>query len=92
MRALLASARQSQANQGCAEETQGAGLRGDRPKGADDVAESRWRNQPAIVTTRENSTIRRSKERSQSSIDYIEGWFTIAEANTIFGFDGWIRR
>ena len=25
------------------------------------------------------------------SIDYVEGWFAIAEANAIFGFDGWDR-
>lgn len=33
------------------------------------------------------------KERSQSgrSLSYIEGWHAIAEANRIFGFDGWNR-
>jgi DNA repair and recombination protein RAD52 len=33
------------------------------------------------------------KERSQSgrSLSYIEGWHAIAEANRIFGFDGWHR-
>jgi DNA recombination protein Rad52 len=33
------------------------------------------------------------KERSQSgrSLSYIEGWHAIAEANRIFGFDGWDR-
>jgi recombination DNA repair RAD52 pathway protein len=25
------------------------------------------------------------------SLDYIEGWFAAAEANAIFGFDGWDR-
>jgi DNA recombination protein Rad52 len=33
------------------------------------------------------------KERSQSNrtFSYIEGWYAIAEANRIFGFDGWHR-
>lgn len=33
------------------------------------------------------------KQRSQAgrSLSYIEGWFAIAEANRIFGFDGWQR-
>ena len=33
------------------------------------------------------------KERSQSgrTFSYIEGWYAIAEANRIFGFDGWHR-
>ena len=33
------------------------------------------------------------KERTQSgrSFSYIEGWYAIAEANRIFGFDGWHR-
>lgn len=32
-------------------------------------------------------------QRSQSgrTLDYIEGWFAISEANRIFGFDGWDR-
>lgn len=33
------------------------------------------------------------RQRSQSgrSLSYIEGWHAIAEANRIFGFDGWMR-
>lgn len=33
------------------------------------------------------------KQRSQAgrSLSYIEGWVAIAEANRIFGFDGWTR-
>ena len=33
------------------------------------------------------------KERTQSNrtFSYIEGWYAIAEANRIFGFDGWHR-
>jgi DNA recombination protein Rad52 len=32
-------------------------------------------------------------QRTQSgrTLDYIEGWFAISEANRIFGFDGWNR-
>lgn len=35
----------------------------------------------------------RVKSRSQAgrSLSYIEGWWAIAEANRIFGFDGWTR-
>src|SRR5205823_3914974 len=32
-----------------------------------------------------------SREVEGRSIDYIEGWFAIAEANAIFGFGGWDR-
>lgn len=36
---------------------------------------------------------RHVKSRSQSgrSLSYVEGWWVIAEANRIFGFDGWQR-
>src|SRR5437763_3239854 len=32
-----------------------------------------------------------TREADNRSVDYIEGWFAIAEANAIFGFDGWDR-
>jgi len=32
-----------------------------------------------------------SRDIDGRSLDYIEGWFAIAEANAIFGFDGWDR-
>ena len=32
-----------------------------------------------------------SKEVEGRSVDYIEGWFAIAQANAIFGFSGWDR-
>src|SRR5258706_7237975 len=32
-----------------------------------------------------------SRESHGRKIDYIEGWFAIAEANAIFGFSGWDR-
>jgi len=33
----------------------------------------------------------RSREVEGRSVDYIEGWFAIAQANAIFGFAGWDR-
>jgi len=33
----------------------------------------------------------RTREASGRELLYIEGWFTISEANRIFGFDGWSR-
>src|SRR5580658_8262523 len=32
-----------------------------------------------------------SREIDGRSIDYIEGWFAIAQANAIFGYAGWDR-
>jgi DNA recombination protein Rad52 len=32
-----------------------------------------------------------TREADNRSVDYIEGWFAISEANAIFGFDGWDR-
>ena len=31
------------------------------------------------------------RENHQQQLSYIEGWYAIAEANRIFGFDGWSR-
>ena len=33
----------------------------------------------------------RQREQSGRKLSYIEGWWAIAEANRIFGFDGWHR-
>ncbi len=33
----------------------------------------------------------RTRMEDGKELSYIEGWFTIAEANRIFGFDGWSR-
>jgi DNA recombination protein Rad52 len=33
----------------------------------------------------------RTREEDGKELSYIEGWFTIEEANRIFGFDGWSR-
>ena len=32
------------------------------------------------------------RKANGTSLHYIEGWHAIAEANRIFGFDGWDRR
>jgi DNA recombination protein Rad52 len=34
----------------------------------------------------------RSRQANGKALSYIEGWHAIAEANRIFGFDGWERR
>jgi DNA recombination protein Rad52 len=33
----------------------------------------------------------KTREQSGRQLSYIEGWHAIAEANRIFGFDGWMR-
>jgi hypothetical protein len=33
----------------------------------------------------------RQREQGRSKVSYLEGWQVIAEANRIFGFDGWQR-
>ncbi|HSR49599.1 MAG TPA: Rad52/Rad22 family DNA repair protein [Acidobacteriota bacterium] len=33
----------------------------------------------------------KTREEDGITLSYIEGWFTISEANRIFGFDGWSR-
>jgi recombination DNA repair RAD52 pathway protein len=33
----------------------------------------------------------RTREAGSATLHYIEGWHAIAEANRIFGFDGWDR-
>jgi hypothetical protein len=33
----------------------------------------------------------RSREANGRQLSYLEGWYTISEANRIFGFDGWSR-
>jgi DNA recombination protein Rad52 len=34
----------------------------------------------------------RQREQGRSRVSYLEGWMVIAEANRIFGFDGWQRQ
>ena len=33
----------------------------------------------------------RTREWQGKTLSYIEGWYAVAEANRIFGFDGWSR-
>ena len=33
----------------------------------------------------------RTRESNGRELSYLEGWYTISEANRIFGFDGWNR-
>ena len=33
----------------------------------------------------------RTREANGRELSYVEGWFTVSEANRIFGFDGWSR-
>lgn len=33
----------------------------------------------------------RTREQAGQTLSFIEGWFAMAEANRIFGFDGWMR-
>ena len=34
----------------------------------------------------------RQREQGGGKVAYVEGWFAVAEANRIFGFDGWQRQ
>ena len=43
------------------------------------------------LTTKLNPKNIRTREAQGKSLAYIEGWHAIAEANRIFGFDGWDR-
>jgi DNA recombination protein Rad52 len=48
-------------------------------------------NQKAELSAPLNSKHVRSRSQAGRSLSYIEGWHVIAEANRIFGFDGWTR-
>lgn len=45
----------------------------------------------AELTKPLDSTKVRQRAQAGMKLDYIEGWHAIAEANRIFGFDGWTR-
>jgi hypothetical protein len=34
----------------------------------------------------------RQREQGRGRVAYVEGWFAVAEADRIFGFDGWQRQ
>ena len=44
----------------------------------------------ALAAPLERSKVRQ-REQSRTKVSYLEGWQVIAEANRIFGFDGWQR-
>lgn len=47
--------------------------------------------QVALLNKPLSSDAVKTREQSGRSLSYIEGWHAIAEANRIFGFDGWDR-
>lgn len=47
--------------------------------------------QVALLNKPLSSDAVKTREQSGCSLSYIEGWHAIAEANRIFGFDGWDR-
>ncbi len=49
------------------------------------------RNQLRSLTRKLDRRHVQTREIDGRSIDYLEGWFAIAEANAIFGFAGWDR-
>ena len=53
----------------------------------------RWRHHPR-PPGREGALDRskvKQREQGRTRVSYLEGWQAIAEANRIFGFDGWQR-
>lgn len=38
------------------------------------------------------SHVRKREGAGRKTLDYLEGWFVISEANRIFGFNGWSRK
>jgi DNA recombination protein Rad52 len=47
--------------------------------------------QVKLLSGRLDEKFVRTREQAGKSLSYIEGWHVIAEANRIFGFDGWDR-
>lgn len=48
--------------------------------------------QTASLAAKLNASDVKSREQGGRKVSYIEGWHAIAEANRIFGFDGWSRQ
>src|SRR5262245_45176164 len=44
-----------------------------------------------LLTRRLNSKWIKQRESNGQTLSYIEGWYAVAEANRVFGFDGWDR-
>lgn len=47
--------------------------------------------QKASLSAKLGANAVKSRQQGGRSVSYIEGWHAIAEANRIFGFDGWTR-
>jgi len=45
----------------------------------------------ALAAPRDRANVRQ-REQGRGKVNYLEGWQLIAEANRIFGFDGWQRQ
>ena len=48
--------------------------------------------QRKMLAARLNGRMVRERTQNGQVLAYVEGWFAIAEANRIFGFDGWDQR
>src|SRR5690242_2071462 len=48
-------------------------------------------DQLALLRAKLSARVVQTKVVNGFSLSYVEGWYTIAEANRIFGFDGWDR-
>jgi DNA recombination protein Rad52 len=72
----------------------------DRPEEAPSEAGSALQAQPSGFSTEQLAALAapldranvRQREQGRSRVSYLEGWQVIAEANRIFGFDGWQRQ
>src|SRR5262245_17554879 len=49
------------------------------------------RTQLRLLTRRLNPKWIKQRESNGQTLSYIEGWYAVAEANRVFGFDGWDR-
>lgn len=48
-------------------------------------------DQKAALNAKLDASHVKKRDQGNTKVSYIEGWLTIAEANRIFGFDGWTR-
>ncbi|MGH7868636.1 MAG: Rad52/Rad22 family DNA repair protein, partial [Candidatus Dormibacteraceae bacterium] len=49
------------------------------------------RKQLTALKREPNRSVVRTREANGRQLSYLEGWYVIAEANRIFGYDGWSR-
>jgi hypothetical protein len=72
----------------------------DRPEEAPSEAGSAPQAQPSGFSPEQLAALSapldranvRQREQGRGRVAYVEGWFAVAEANRIFGFDGWQRQ